>query len=355
MKHKTLINMEAGVGIEPASTALQAASEPQKKPTLRPSFSSHSGRLLGRFRGDSSLYIPSRRGFLKGLLTAPLALSSLSACADPVVDKRTLFSFAYQMENVDDLLSRPRERIDLNGMLRERGYLKLPPGDFLCEPVYVRSGDVIEGSGIRTRLWFDKRAIQPENESKPTEYVQLRDFDLCCSVRGAPDQHALWLAACREWTVDRVRAVDFGGTGAYLFGKRTPEGGLDPTDTTRCTFRQFAAWGCRYGVVLGGSAADPVIRGGTSNMNRFERPLSFWAELDAFALLQGAANVLDQPVAGNSGGDGVRIAWYGNEVRLAVLERNEGYGIRKVRREWSDRTSVTYHSGGNNGLGDTNY
>ncbi len=83
--------------------------------------------------------------------------------------------------------------------------------------------------------------------------------------------------------------------------------------------------------------------------------MCFWSELDAYAILQGAANVLDQPVAGNAGGDGIRVAWYGNEVRMAVVERNAGYGVRKVRREWSDRTSVTIHSGGSNGLGDTNY
>jgi len=301
------------------------------------------------------MYIPmNRRTFLAGLAVPLVARGQ--ATNSGLVDRRTLFSYAYQMEDVDQLLMRPREVIDLNGMLRDgNGHACLPPGDFVTGPVYVRSGDVIEGSGIRTRVWMTERAIQPENESKPTEYVQLRDFDLCCDFRGGPDQHALWLAGCREWAVERVRAINFGGTGAYLYGKRTPEGAVDPTDTTRCTFRQFAAWGCRYGMVFGGSPADPVIRGGTSNMNRAERCLSFWAELDAFALLQGAANVLDQCVAGNSGGDGVRVAWYGNDVRLAVLERNAGYGVRKVRREWSDRTTVTYHSGGNNGLGDTNY
>lgn len=302
----------------------------------------------------------SRRAFIARLAAAPLALSPLAACADGMasglVDRRTLFAYAYQMHDVDELLAGPRERIDLNAMLRDGGgYARLGPGDFACDPVYLRSGDVIEGVGIRTRLWFTQRAIQPADETRPTEYVQLRDFDVCFADRGAPDQHGLWLAACREWTVERVRTINAGGTGFFLYGKRTLAGALDPTDTTRCTFRQPAAWGCRYGYVLGGTPGEPAIRGGTSNMHRLERPLCFWAELDAFALLQGAANVIDQPVAGNSGGDGIRIGWYGNEVRLATLERNAGFGVRKVRREWSDRTAVTYHSGGSNGLGDTNY
>ena len=345
--------VEAEAGIEPTYTALQAACESQGNRGDAHSSGNIVWRVLAGFRPSKPLYIPSRRAFLATLAALPIA--ARASMASGLVDRRTLFSFAYQMEGVDDLLFRPREAIDLNGMLRESGRVCLPAGDFVTWPVYVRSGDVIEGQGIRTRVWVTGRGIQPEDESRPTEYVQLRDFDLCCDNRGEADQHALWLSACREWTVERVRAVNFGGAGAYLYGKRTPTGGLDPTDTTRCAFRQFASWGCRYGMVFGGTPADPVVRGGTSNMNRAERCLSFWAELDAFALLQGAANVLDQCVAGNSGGDGMRIAWYGNDVRLAVLERNEGYGIRKVRREWSDRTTVTYHSGGNNGLGDTNY
>lgn len=293
----------------------------------------------------------NRRQMLAMLATAPFALR-----AEPVVDRRTVFAHAYQMLDVDDLLSRPRERIDLNGALQDGArYLRLGPGDFACDPVYLKSGDVIEGAGIHTRLWFDRRAMQPADESRPTEYVQLRDFDLCCDTRGPASQHALWLSACREWTVDRVRTINFGGTSLYFYGKRTPSGALNPTDTTRCVARQFASWGCRYGVVFGGTPGEPTIRGGTSNMNRLERPLCYWAEMDAFALLQGAGNVLDQPIAGNSGGDGLRIAWYGNDVRGAVVERNAGYGVRKVRREWSDRTTVTYHSGGNNALGDTNY
>lgn len=300
----------------------------------------------------------SRRAFLvsAAVLAATPLLARAQATAMGLVDRRTLFSFAYQMEDVDELLAGSRERIDLNGMLRDGdGYVCLPPGDFACGPVYPRSGDVIKGSGIRTRLWFDARAIQPADESRPTEYVQLSDFDMCVANRGGPEQHAVWMAACREWTVDRVRTVNFGGTSFFWYGKRTPDGRLDPTDTTRCVSRQCASWGCRYGFVMGGTPGEPTIRGGTANMNRLERSLCFWSELDAYAILQGAGNVIDQPVAGNSGGDGMRIAWYGNEVRMAVVERNAGYGVRKVRREWSDRTSVTIHSGGSNGLGDTNY
>lgn len=285
-----------------------------------------------------------------------MTLEASTAFTSGLVDTHTVFSYAYQMHDADQLLSAPRQYIDLNAMLQNgNGYVKLGAGDFACDPVYLRSGDVIQGIGIKTRLWFTQRAFQPADESRPTEYVQLRDFDICYANRGTPNQHGLWLAACREWTVDRVRVVNAGGTGAYLYGRRTPAGALDPSDTTRCTFRQFAAWNCRYGVVIGGTAGDPVIRGGTSNMNFFERPLSYWAELDAFAILQGAGNVLDMPIAGNSGGDGLRVAWYGNEVRLLVAERNGGYGVRKLRREWSDRTTVTYHSGGSNALGDTNY
>lgn len=108
----------------------------------------------------------------------------------------------------------------------------------------------------------------------------------CAVTIEEADQHAMWLSACREWTVERVRAVNFGVQGlTCTASERLP--GLDPTDTTRCVFRQFASWGCRYGMVFGGTPADPVVRGGTSNMNRAERCLSFWAELDAFALLQG--------------------------------------------------------------------
>lgn len=313
-----------------------------------------------QYSGRDPISSSSRRAFLARLSAAPLALSALAACADGMtsglVDRRTLFAYAYQMHDVDQLLARDLERIDLNAMLRDgRGYVRLGPGDFACDPVLLRSGDVIEGAGIRTRLWFTQRAIQPADETRPTEYVQLRDLDLCCDARGGPDQHALWLAACREWTIDRVRTVNFGGTSLYFYGKRTPSGALDPTDTTRCVARQFASWGCRYGVIFGGTPGKPTIRGGTSNMNRLERPLCFWPELDAYAILQGAGNVLDQPVAGNTGGDGIRIGWYGNDVRGAVVERCGGYGIRKVRREWSDRTTVTYHSGGSNALGDTNY
>lgn len=283
-------------------------------------------------------------------------LAHAQATASGLVDRRVLFSYAYQMHDVDELLAAPRQRIDLNGMLRAGdGYVCLPPGDFECGPVYLRSGDIIEGTGIRTRLWFDARAMQPADESRPTEYVQIRDLDLCCSRRGGADQHALWISACREWTLERVRAIGFGGTGFYFYGKRTLSGDLDPTDTTRCVSRQCAAWGCRYGFVLGGTPGEPAVRGGTSNMHRIERPLVFWSELDAYALLQGAGNVIDQPIAGNAGGDGIRVAWYGNEVRMAVVERNAGFGVRKVRREWSDRTSVSIHSGGSNALGDTNY
>ena len=296
----------------------------------------------------------NRRTFLAAIAAMPFAAKASSASG--LVDRRTLFAHAYQMLDVDDLLAAPRMPLDLNAMLRDgNGYVRLPPGNFACGPVYLRSGDVIEGAGIHTRLWFAGRAIQPTDESRPTEYVQLRDLDLCCADRGAPDEHALWMAACREWTVDRVRAVNFGGTGFFMYGKRTLDGALDPTDTTRCVLRQCAAWGCRYGAVLSGTPGDPVVRGGTSNMNRLERFLSFWSEMDGIALLQGAGNVIDQPVLGNSGGDGMRIAWYGNDVRGAVVERNAGYGIRKTRREWSDRTTVTYHSGGSNGLGDVNY
>lgn len=273
-----------------------------------------------------------------------------------LVDQRTLFSYAYQMIDVDVLLGAPRRPLDLTEILRYNdGYAKLGPGDYTCNPAYLCSGDTIEGCGIRTRLWFTGRAIQPEASSRPTEYVQIRDLDLCCDDRGGTDQHAIWMPSCREWTIERVRAINFGGTAFYLYGQRTPAGDLDPSDTTRCVLRQTAAWGCRYGYVLSGTAGDPVIRGGTSNMNRLERTLSYWSELDAYALLQGAGNVIDQAIAGNSGGDGLRVGWYGNDVRMFVAERNAGYGVRKVRREWSDRTTVTLHSGGNNGLGDTNY
>lgn len=300
----------------------------------------------------------NRRAFLASaaaLAAAPL-LAGAQATASGLVDRRTLFAHAYQMHDVDQLLAAPRERIDLNVMLRDgRGYVKLGQGDFECPPVYFRSGDVVEGAGIHTRLWFTQRAMQPADETRPTEYVQLRDLDLCVADRGDAAQHALWLPACREWTVDRVRTINFGGTSLYFYGKRTLAGDLAPSDTTRCVARQFASWGCRYGVIFGGTPGSPVSKGGTSNMNRLERPLVYWSEFDAYALMQGAGNVLEQPIAGNTGRDGIRVAWYGNNVSDAILERCGAFGVRKIRRKWSDKTKVTYHSGGNHGLGDRNY
>lgn len=50
--------MEAGVGIEPASTALQAAGETNNNPTLRALSNSHLPRFRWRFFGVLGLYIP---------------------------------------------------------------------------------------------------------------------------------------------------------------------------------------------------------------------------------------------------------------------------------------------------------
>ncbi len=82
MEHKALKSLEAGVGIEPASTALQAAFETQENQADAWRLGNITGRVLAGFRPQKPLYIPS------AIEEYTLALLAASRLSNPVKTER---------------------------------------------------------------------------------------------------------------------------------------------------------------------------------------------------------------------------------------------------------------------------
>lgn len=243
---------------------------------------------------------------------------------------------------------------DVSAALRN-GPVLLGPRDYECLPVDTVTNDYVRGFGAQSRLIFeaDEPQIRPLDSTTPTDYVTLADFDVVCARAGGRSQHGLYMASGREWKVTNMTLRGRrGGDTVRMYGQRTGDGGLDPSDSTRNVFTAVGAWEGRYNWYLGGTVANKRIQGGTSNMNRGIRCLAYYAEIDNLYIDQGAGNSFPQFISGNAGRNGCTLAWYGNKVRDGVFERNGGWGIyRTSHAEQHDNDTSGAHNGGHNGLG----
>ena len=273
----------------------------------------------------------NRRGFLAGLAAAPFAA-------------RAVMLNDYAAGGV----------FDMSAALRD-GPVTLLAQEYECLSFKLRTGDYISGFGTRSRLLTDYTQgpfITVEDPSQFTDGVILRDFDIVATAKGGAGQHGIWMPSCREWRVSNImRRGEIGGVGWGMYGQRD-EGGLNPGDSTRNIFDGVGSVYARINWYLGGNIDNPRIRGGTSNMNRLARCLGYGAEIDNLQIMQGAGNVVEQFISSTPRNNGITLAWYGNKIRDAVVERSGGWGIfGTTHDEQHDNVIDSPHNGGNQGSG----
>lgn len=271
---------------------------------------------------------------------------------------------------------------DLSAALRD-GPVRLLARDYECLPVKFRSRDAIEGVAFRSRLLFetDGAAFAPLDSGQPTDNWRFEDFDVQCEAKASTAQHAFALLSCRRGFLRRVTVSDFGGTGVLVYGQRAAFVGpgapsLDapcgwvgdewqcggvraPSDATMNVVEDCNVRRCWLGFHLGGTPAPadiPRVKSATANMNHLIRPIASNNGSDGIMLWQGATNVIEKPILGQNGRNGISVAWYNNVIEGAVVERNAGWGVQCWTQyaETHDNAFPYLHNGGSNSRGVSN-
>lgn len=311
---------------------------------------------------------PSRRLVVKGLAGLVLGLGGIrrAAAQAPIVLNDYCTGGVY----------------DLSAALRD-GPVTLLAQDYPCLPVKFGPRACATGVAFRTRLLFEGAgaAFAPAEADQPTDNWRFEDFDVQCEARGETAQHAFALMSCRRGFLRRVTVSDFGGTGVLIYGQRAgfvgagapslnaPCGWVEdewqcagvraPSDATMNVIEDVNVRRCWLGFHLGGMPAPegvPRVKGATANMNSLVRPIASNCGSDGMMIWQGATNYVAKPILGQNGRNGMSVAWYGNLIEGAVLERNAGWGVQLFtqHKETRDNYFPYVHNGGSNGLGLSN-
>lgn len=362
IEHRITVPCQTADGVPTRVTFLASCQAVSPKPKSRKGYSIF--RVPRKGLGSCQ----PRRQAIRGLAALALGLGGIrrSAAQAPIVLNDYCDGGLY----------------DLTAALRD-GPVTMLAQDYPCLPVRFGSRAVATGVAFRTRLLFEGSgaAFAPAAPDQPTDNWRFEDFDVQCEAKGSTVQHAFALLSCRRGFLRRVIVSDFGGTGVLVYGQRaafvgegapslsSPCGWVGeewqcggvraPSDATMNVVEDVNVRRCWLGYHLGGMPAPegvPRVKGATANMNSLVRPIASNCGSDGIMIWQGAANHIVKPILGQNGRNGLSVAWYGNLVEAAVLERNAGWGVQLFtqHKETRDNYFPYVHNGGSNGLGLSN-
>ena len=231
----------------------------------------------------------------------------------------------------------------------QAGPVELLDETYTIGPTYFPTGAHVKCllGQAKIRYFGDRPAFQPLNQDAPTVRVAMENFDLICMDKASAYQHGFFLPACRMFTMNLIQIQDFGGCGVYACGKRTVNGLVDPSDTTRIKMTEVRSIRCGTGFRFSGTVGLPRYKGGTANMNQLDHCIASDCAGNGYEIIQGSASRLSGCVSVQCKGDGFYINWYGNTLVAPVFENNGGAGVRfGGSDECHDNYVLGWHDGG---------